>query len=106
MLQQAPQVSIVNVTLDPAADERFRPRLKALSSSAFSSPSASPTRGCESSSRNARASLRIPGFSRAEVGEIMVPAPIARPLGWVMGAGVATLLADSFTSDLYVIPLS
>jgi putative ABC transport system permease protein len=56
------------------------------------------------------ASLRILGFSRAEVssvlvGETMLLAILAQPLGWLMGAWIATALSNSFTSDLYAIPL-
>ena len=56
------------------------------------------------------ASLRILGFSRAEVssvlvGETMLLAILAQPLGWVMGAWIATALSNSFSSDLYAIPL-
>jgi putative ABC transport system permease protein len=56
------------------------------------------------------ASLRIMGFSRAEVsgvlvGETMLIALIAQPLGWVMGAAIARALSRGFTSDLYAIPL-
>jgi putative ABC transport system permease protein len=56
------------------------------------------------------ASLRILGFSRAEVssvlvGETMVLAILAQPLGWLMGAWIATALSNSFSSDLYAVPL-
>jgi putative ABC transport system permease protein len=56
------------------------------------------------------ASLRILGFSRAEVssvlvGETMLLAVLAQPLGWLMGAWIATALSNSFSSDLYAIPL-
>lgn len=56
------------------------------------------------------ASLRIIGFSRAEVslvliGETMLIALIAQPLGWLMGALIAAALARGFSSDLYAIPL-
>jgi putative ABC transport system permease protein len=56
------------------------------------------------------ASLRILGFSRAEVssvlvGETMLLAILAQPLGWVMGAWIAIALSNSFSSDLYAIPL-
>lgn len=56
------------------------------------------------------ASLRILGFGRGEVsyilvGEIMLIALIAQPLGWLIGAGIAHLTTSSFTSDLYAIPL-
>jgi putative ABC transport system permease protein len=56
------------------------------------------------------ASLRILGFSRGEVsfilvGETMVLALLAQPLGWLLGAGIAKALAEGSTSDLYEIPL-
>ncbi|MCG6884334.1 MAG: ABC transporter permease [Silicimonas sp.] len=56
------------------------------------------------------ASLRILGFTRGEVGyilvgEILLLALIAQPVGWWIGWGVARLMAESFTSDLYAIPL-
>jgi putative ABC transport system permease protein len=56
------------------------------------------------------ASLRILGFSRGEVsfilvGETMILALLAQPLGWLLGAGIAKALADGSTSDLYEIPL-
>jgi len=56
------------------------------------------------------ASLRILGFTRAEVssvliGETMLLAVLAQPLGWLMGAWIASAMASSFASDLYAIPL-
>ncbi|WP_299610820.1 ABC transporter permease [uncultured Tateyamaria sp.] len=56
------------------------------------------------------ASLRILGFTRGEVGfvlvgEIMLLAVLAQPLGWWIGWGVAKLLTESYTSDLYSMPL-
>ena len=56
------------------------------------------------------ASLRILGFTRAEVssillGEIALLALLAQPLGWVIGASVAWLMTTGFDSDLYRIPL-
>jgi len=56
------------------------------------------------------ASLRILGFTRGEVssvlvGETMLLAILAQPIGWALGAWIASLLAGSFASDLYVIPL-
>ena len=56
------------------------------------------------------ASLRILGFTRAEVsvvlvGEIMLLAVLAQPIGWALGAWIAYALSNSFTSDLYAIPL-
>lgn len=56
------------------------------------------------------ASLRILGFGRGEVsyilvGEMMLIALIAQPLGWLIGSGIAHLMTNAFTSDLYAIPL-
>jgi putative ABC transport system permease protein len=35
----------------------------------------------------------------------MLLAILAQPLGWLMGAWIATALSNSFSSDLYAIPL-
>jgi putative ABC transport system permease protein len=56
------------------------------------------------------ASLRILGFTRAEVsyilfGEMMILALIAQPLGWLIGAGIARAIAQGFDTDLFRIPL-
>ena len=56
------------------------------------------------------ASLRILGFGRGEVsyilmGEMMLIALVAQPFGWAIGAYIAYLMTNSFTSDLYAIPL-
>ncbi len=56
------------------------------------------------------ASLRILGFTRGEVsfilmGETMLLAILAQPLGWLMGAGIAAVLSEGSSSDLYIIPL-
>ncbi|MEJ6395923.1 FtsX-like permease family protein [Gymnodinialimonas sp. 2305UL16-5] len=56
------------------------------------------------------ASLRILGFTRREVsgvliGEAMLLAVIAQPIGWLLGAWISAALSNSFTSDLYTIPL-
>ena len=56
------------------------------------------------------ASLRILGFGRGEVsyiliGEMMLIALIAQPIGWLIGAWIASTMANAFTSDLYAIPL-
>ena len=55
-------------------------------------------------------SLRILGFSRGEVsyilvGEMMLIALIAQPIGWLIGRWIATAMSNAFTSDLYAIPL-
>lgn len=56
------------------------------------------------------ASLRILGFSNWDVsyvlvGEIMLVALMAQPLGWLLGYGIGALMANSFSSDLYNVPL-
>lgn len=56
------------------------------------------------------ASLRILGFTRGEVsyiliGETMLLAILAQPLGWLIGAWIAQAMVNGFSSDLYNIPL-
>lgn len=56
------------------------------------------------------ACLRILGFGKGEVayilaGEVLLLATLAQPVGWVIGYGVARLMTEGFTSDLYAIPL-
>ncbi|UWQ02518.1 ABC transporter permease [Aliiroseovarius crassostreae] len=56
------------------------------------------------------ASLRILGFTKAEVsyilmGELALLTCLAIPIGLVMGHGLAALMAVGFESDLYAIPL-
>jgi putative ABC transport system permease protein len=56
------------------------------------------------------ASLRILGFTRAEVsrillGETAILALFAQPLGWLIGAWIAWAMTTGFDSDLYRIPL-
>lgn len=56
------------------------------------------------------ASLRILGFSRWEVsyiliGETMLLAILAQPIGWLIGFNIARLMTSSFSSDLYSVPL-
>ncbi|MDJ0822829.1 MAG: FtsX-like permease family protein [Paracoccaceae bacterium] len=56
------------------------------------------------------ASLRILGFSRSEVsyvliGQVLLLAIAAQPLGWWIGAAIARLMTNQFSSDLYVVPL-
>jgi putative ABC transport system permease protein len=56
------------------------------------------------------ASLRILGFTEGEVsyilmGETLLLAIIAQPLGWAIGTGLAWLIVEGFASDLYTIPL-
>jgi putative ABC transport system permease protein len=56
------------------------------------------------------ASLRVLGFTRGEVGyillgEIALLTLLAIPPGFVLGRGLSAYLASSFTSDLYRVPL-
>lgn len=56
------------------------------------------------------ASLRILGFTRAEIssillGETAILALLAQPLGWAIGAVIAWAMVSGFDSDLYRIPL-
>ncbi len=56
------------------------------------------------------ASLRILGFNRGEVsyiliGEMMLIAVIAQPIGWMIGSWIARAMTNAFTSDLYAVPL-
>lgn len=56
------------------------------------------------------ASLRILGFTRAEVssillGETAILALLAQPLGWAIGAWISWAMMAGFDSDLYRIPL-
>jgi putative ABC transport system permease protein len=55
------------------------------------------------------ASLRVLGFTRAEVssillGELAVIVLMAQPLGWVLGYAFARLMTKGFESDLFRIP--
>ncbi|MCV2869179.1 FtsX-like permease family protein [Defluviimonas sp. WL0002] len=55
------------------------------------------------------ASLRILGFSRAEVsyilmGELMLLSILAQPVGWLLGWAFAYAQVKSFSSDLYSLP--
>jgi putative ABC transport system permease protein len=55
------------------------------------------------------ASLRVLGFTRAEVSgvlltELALLTLVAIPLGWVVGYGFGWLLIQGFTSDLYRVP--
>lgn len=56
------------------------------------------------------ASLRVFGFTRGEVSgvlltELGIIVFLAQPLGWVLGYGLAYLVAEGFASDLFRIPL-
>jgi putative ABC transport system permease protein len=56
------------------------------------------------------ASLRVLGFAPAEVaalllGEIGLVVLLAQPLGWIIGLGIALLAANSFSTEVYRIPL-
>ncbi len=55
------------------------------------------------------ASLRVLGFTRAEVSwvllvELAIMVIVAQPLGWLIGYGLAWVLNQGFTSDLYRLP--
>lgn len=56
------------------------------------------------------ASLRILGFTNAEVsyilmGETLLLVIVAQPLGWALGALIAWSMSFAFASDLYTIPV-
>jgi putative ABC transport system permease protein len=56
------------------------------------------------------ASLRILGFSRGDVsmiliGETMLLAVLAQPLGWLLGYIIAWKMVSGFSSDVYSVPL-
>lgn len=56
------------------------------------------------------ASLRVLGFSTGEVsailfGELALIVVLAQPLGWGIGYGIAVAMLQSFSSDLYRVPL-
>jgi putative ABC transport system permease protein len=56
------------------------------------------------------ATLRVLGFSRAEVSQVLltelgVAVALAQPLGWLIGYAFAILLVAGFASDLFRIPL-
>jgi len=56
------------------------------------------------------ASLRVLGFEPAEVsalllGEIGAVVLVAQPIGWAIGLGIAALAANSFSTELYRVPL-
>ncbi|MFQ6548462.1 FtsX-like permease family protein [Aestuariibius sp. 2305UL40-4] len=144
LFQQAPQISVINVTIDGRESDAFQDRLKDLPLLAGYAMMDENRQGFQDTvsqsilitttiyailgilitvgvsyngariqlSERARelASLRILGFTRGEVGyvlvgEIMLLAIIAQPVGWWIGWRVAKLMSDSFTSDLYSIPL-
>lgn len=55
------------------------------------------------------ASLRVLGFTRAEVaalplGELAVVVLLAQPAGWLIGHGIARAMVAAFSSDLYRVP--
>ena len=57
------------------------------------------------------ASLRVLGFTRAEVAgvlltELTLLTAVAIPLGWVIGYGFGWLLMQAFSSDLYRVPFT
>jgi putative ABC transport system permease protein len=55
------------------------------------------------------ASLRVLGFTKAEVsgilfGELATVVLMAQPLGWVIGYGIGLAMVRAFSSDLYRVP--
>lgn len=55
------------------------------------------------------ASLRVLGFTRAEVarvllGELAIVVLLAQPLGWAIGYGIGAAMVAAFSSDLYSVP--
>lgn len=57
------------------------------------------------------ASLRVLGFTKAEVSrvlltELVILTLIAMPLGWLLGYGFGWLLIQAFSSDLYRVPFT
>ncbi len=57
------------------------------------------------------ASLRVLGFTRAEVASVLLTelallTAVAIPLGWVIGYGFGWLLMQAFSSDLYRVPFT
>ena len=57
------------------------------------------------------ASLRVLGFTRAEVTSVLLTelallTAVAIPLGWVIGYGFGWLLMQAFSSDLYRVPFT
>ncbi len=56
------------------------------------------------------ASLRVLGFTRAEVsslllGEIAFVTLLAQPVGWLIGLGLAAAMVSAFSSELFTMPL-
>jgi putative ABC transport system permease protein len=144
LFQQAPQISVVNVTLDASETDAFETRLKDLPRLAGRSMMLDNREGFQETvsqnilitttiylvlgvlitvgvayngariqlSERARelASLRILGFTRGEVGyilmgEVMLIALLAQPVGWLLGWLICQWMTTSFESDLYAIPL-
>jgi putative ABC transport system permease protein len=55
------------------------------------------------------ASLRVLGFTRAEVagvlyGELAAVVLLAQPVGWLIGYGISLAMVNAFSSDLYRVP--
>lgn len=144
LFQQAPQVSVINVTLDMSQRDAFEAALSDLPRLGGSTMMTENRESFQETisqnvlitttvytilgvlitvgvayngariqlSERARelASLRILGFTRGEVGyillgEIMLLAIIAQPLGWGLGWLFAKSMVEGFSSDLYAIPL-
>jgi putative ABC transport system permease protein len=143
--RRAPQLTNVNVTLDPAREDDFHAALKDTPGVAGAIMTTANRRGFEETieenilimtsvytalavviafgvaynqaraqlSERARelAILRILGFGRGDIsyvlmGETMLLAALAQPVGWWLGHLVATALTEGFSSDLYAMPLA
>lgn len=143
-LQQMPQISAINVTVDPKYHDPVMEQLKELPTlNGVASLDESRVSFQETIRKNVTvmntiyvtvavlitigvtyngariqlserarelASLRILGFTKGEVsyilvGETLVLALAAQPIGWLIGAWIAKAMTDGFTSDLYSIPL-
>lgn len=141
--QQAPRVSVANLTLDADEKAAFHRALSDMPALAGTAMLTDMRRSFEDTiqrnitvtatvyvviavlitvgvtyngariqlSERARelASLRILGFSRAEVsfilvGEAMLLAVLAQPPGWLAGMGIAWAFTQGIDSDLYEVP--
>lgn len=144
LFQQAPRISVANVTLDPAQMDALHAVLANMPMLSGTVMMTQSRRSFQETirqnvvimntvymviavlitigvayngarvqlSERARelASLRILGFSRAQVssilvGEIMFLAVLAQPIGWVLGRLMSGAMVNAFSSDLYVLPL-
>ena len=143
LTREGPQITMANVTLDPAGESAFNTVIKETPAIASTVRLADMLDGFQNTldqnvqvtnslfifiavlitvglsyngarillSERARelASLRILGFSAGEVsyilvGETMLVALLAQPIGWLAGTWIAKAMSSSFASDLYSIP--